>query len=400
MECLIEVFDYDQINNLLSVLAFRPNKVVILFDEREASANDIKKVNDACKSRVKNITFECHKINVDSIDNIEEVCKKIIHENPDCHFDITGASEISAIAIYNACVKTFTPIFKLDLKKEKIVNIYGCRYLESKFNIPNISFETLLMSHGAYVSGNTHKSPPHDMYDNIVKFCNAAFQDIQKWKDLCFYLQVAGAAYREEKKPLFLSAPKKVDFFKNNVESHAQLEDTSLLALANSLSLISGFKDNGFSIKFKYKDHVIKKYMTDFGTLLEVYIYILIKQCKDFKDARLSVVINWDKERLDQVEILNEIDVTFFSGIHPVFVSCKLSEPNSEALQELSIYRSYFGGRQSKCVLVTLASIKKEKSHLRKRAKDMKIDIIDGKDVKSGNFINKLKRILDGNDDK
>ena len=130
------------------------------------------------------------------------------------------------------------------------------------------------------------------------------------------------------------------------------------------------------------------------------YIYILIKQCKDFKDARLSVVINWDKERLDQVEILNEIDVTFFSGIHPVFVSCKLSEPNSEALQELSIYRSYFGGRQSKCVLVTLASIKKEKSHLRKRAKDMKIDIIDGKDVKNGNFINKLKRVLDGNDDK
>lgn len=394
MECLIEVYDHDQINNLLCVLAFKPSKVVMLFDEREASVEDIIKVRQACKSRVKDLVFEYGTIDVDSIDNIEEVCKKIIHDNPDCHFDITGESEIAAIAVYNACVKTFTPIFKLDLKREKIINIYGCRYLENEFKLPHISFETLLMAHGAYISGNTHKSPPSDMYDNIITFCNVAFQDVQQWKDLCSYLQIATSVCRMDKNPLVLSAPKSLSLKKGNIESHVNLNNTSLLLLAEDLSFISGFKDSNSKIKFKFKNNIFKKYMTDFGTLLEVYIYILIKRCKSFKDTRLSAVINWNKGKEDQVDVLNEIDVIFFSGIHPVFVSCKLSEPTSEALQELSIYRSYFGGKQSRCVLVTLANLKKERSHLRKRAKDMKIEIIDGKDIKDGNFINKLKSVL------
>lgn len=399
MECLVEVFDNDQINNLLSVLAFKPKKVVMLFDQREASIKDIDRIKDACRTRVKNVVFEYENINIDSIDSIEEVCKKIIHDNPDCHFDITGGGEIAAIAVYNACVKTFTPIFKLDFKLEKVINIYGCRYLESEFNIPNISVDTLLIAHGAYINGNTHKSPPSEMHNNIVKFCDVAFNDIQKWKDLCFYLQVASSVHRIEKNPLLFSAPKNVRYLNGKHKTNVRLKDESLLILANDLSFINGFRDNETKIKFNFRDYIIKKYMTDIGTLLEVYVYILIKKCKDFKDVRLSVVVNWNKEKVDQVEVLNEIDITFFSGIHPVFISCKLSEPTSEALQELSIYRSYFGGKQSRCILVTLGNVKREKSHLRKRARDMKIGIIDGKDIKNGHLIDKLKSILNDSND-
>ena len=134
--------------------------------------------------------------------------------------------------------------------------------------------------------------------------------------------------------------------------------------------------------------------MTDFGTWLELYTYLSLKREKIFDDVRLSVRVYWNVDNQTLNDVTNEIDVTFFSGMRPVFVSCKLSEPSSEALQELSVYPNYFGGRYSRCILVTLGTIKKEKSYIFRRARDMKIDLIDGKSIKNGEFINTIKKVL------
>ena len=94
------------------------------------------------------------------------------------------------------------------------------------------------------------------------------------------------------------------------------------------------------------------------------------------------------------VEITNEIDVTLFCGIHPVFISCKLSEPSSEALQELSVYRSYFGGRHSRCILVTLAAIHKDRSYVFARAKEMGITLLDGSVIRSGKLAEAVQQAV------
>ena len=117
--------------------------------------------------------------------------------------------------------------------------------------------------------------------------------------------------------------------------------------------------------------------MTDYGTWLELYTYISIKKDPMFDDVRLSVKIDWNTKNQIFSGVINEIDITFFSGIRPVFISCKLSEPSSEALQELSMYPNYFGGR-----------------YIFKRARDMKINLIDGKTIKKGKFINNIKEIV------
>ena len=66
----------------------------------------------------------------------------------------------------------------------------------------------------------------------------------------------------------------------------------------------------------------------------------------------MSTKINWEPKRTYFMEITNEIDVTFMAGIRPYFISCKLSEPASDALQEISVYPSYFGGEGSKWAFV------------------------------------------------
>ena len=111
----------------------------------------------------------------------------------------------------------------------------------------------------------------------------------------------------------------------------------------------------------------------------------------------MSVKIDWNGQRKIPVEVTNEIDVTCFYGIHPVFISCKLSEPSSEALQELSIYKSYFGGRHSRCILVTLANLNPERSYPVWRAKEMGIHLIDGNSIRRGTFIKDILKALEGN---
>ena len=134
--------------------------------------------------------------------------------------------------------------------------------------------------------------------------------------------------------------------------------------------------------------------MTDFGVWLELYCFIKLEQCDLFHDVRLSVKIDWNKSENSLIEIVNEIDVTFFYKTRPCFLSCKLSEPSSDALQELSVYPFYFGGKNSKSILTVLSDVNRGNSYLYKRAKSMQISMIDGNDIKNNKFIDTIKKAL------
>ena len=393
MECLVELYDQEQINNLIVVLALRPKKAIFLYDKRDASPATFHAIEKACKSRINPFTLEAIEIDSKHLENIYETCKTIIHQNPECFFDITGGGQIGAIAAYLICKKTFTPLFTLDIEKDEIINVLGSNFLEKRFVLPKLSMETLLMSHGATIHGNNHPKPPAELYGPILSFCSAIFENIGEWKDLCFYFQMALSQYGVEYNPLLFVAPKKI----SSGIAKAEVENLKLIFLAEQLGFIKNLQCEGKKISFSFKNAMIKKYMTDYGTWLELFVYITLKKAQRFHDVRMSVKINWESGRKDVLEIINEVDVTFFHGVHPVFVSCKLSEPASEALQELSVYRTYFGGRHSKCILVTLASIKKDRSYVLRRARDMNISVIDGSSIKNGTFLDQLKEALDSN---
>lgn len=107
----------------------------------------------------------------------------------------------------------------------------------------------------------------------------------------------------------------------------------------------------------------------------------------------MSVKFEWNNNKTKIMEIVNEIDLTFFYGIHPYFISCKLSEPSADALRELSMYPSYFGGNNSKSALVFVSKVNKQRSYTYTRAHDMGICVIDGHTIKSGKFISEKKNL-------
>ncbi len=392
MDCLIELYDHDQLNNLVDILAFRPRKVVFIFDKREIRDQDLHAIKLACRQALPNLQIEAVSITPVSLDEITRTCKQVIHQNPNCYMDITGGGELNAIGAYLACRSTFTPIFKVDIINGSFINVYGCKSMENRFFLPTLSLDILLLAHGAIHGGHGHSQPSDLWLDPLFRFCQQIFQDLSGWKDFCFYLQTGCTAYPTSS-PLFFSAPAQIPVSDGNFAGGKE----SFFQLANQLNLIADYQKEKNWISFSFANTAIRHYLTDYGTCLELYTYISLSRSNAFHDVQMSVKIDWNGQRKIPVEVTNEIDVTCFYGIHPVFISCKLSEPSSEALQELSIYKSYFGGRHSRCILVTLANLNPERSYPVWRAKEMGIHLIDGNSIRRGTFIKDILKALEGN---
>lgn len=390
MDCLIELYDHEQLNNLVDILAFRPKKAVFLYDKRETRYEDIHAVETACKQTLPDIRMEAVAMNTLSLDEITNTCKQVIRNNSNCYMDITGGGELSAIGAYLACRDAFTPIFKVDVVNGIFINAYGCKSMEETFSLPTLSLDTLLLAHGAALGGTGHPKPSTDWFDPLFTFCQTIFEDLSRWKDLCFYLQTGCTSHATPYRPLSFSAPSRLSA-PGGKQAAAQLP---LLEKAADLGLITKFSHINNMISFEFGNESIKKYLTDYGTCLELYTYITLCKAGVYDDVRMSVKVDWNGIRPHPVEITNEIDVTFFCGIHPVFLSCKLSEPSSEALQELSVYKSYFGGRHSRCILVTLAVMNPQCSYSLWRAKEMGISVIDGTSIQKGTFLQDLERAI------
>lgn len=391
MLCLVKIMDKERLNNVLSALFFKPKKVVFLYDKiysNKADINGIKKVFEVKLPRSQVEFVEYDSLNIDSI---VRTCTGVTHRNPICYFDITGAGEFSAIGSYLACQKTFTPMFKLDTHSKKLINVYGCKSLESTFEMPELTMDTVFTLNGAEMIGHQRMEPDREMFESILKYCEHIFSNIEAWKKLCLFLQTACARLGNDFSHQLFYSDKVIEASNERIE----IAGEKLLQFAEELKFISNLDLDGDRVSFCFKNDKIRKYMTDFGVWLELFCYINLERCNDFHNVSMSTKISWEPTRSYFMEVTNEIDVTFMAGIRPYFISCKLSEPASDALQEISVYPSYFGGEGSKCALVVLENINKEKSYIYKRAHDMGICIIDGRDIRSGKFIEKISRSLE-----
>lgn len=390
MECLIEIYNEDQISNLTIIFALRPKKVILLYDKNHPNKKGMQYLKDACTNKISNIIFEFKRFDSTDLEKITDLCSDLIHQNTPCYVDITGADELGAIGAYLACKKTFTPIFKIDIIDNKLINIYGCNSLEKNFIPPIFTIDSIFAVHGASVVGNNHQTPPKKLYENILKFCDVIFRRLNEWKSLCYYLQTGNAKYPQGVKTNLFWAPKTI----NNNKNKITFQSDYLLKEAEKLNLIYNLDICDTSVSFEFKNKNIKRYLTDYGVWLELYCFITLKRCPLFHDVRMSVKLDWNNKEKNPVGVMNEIDITFFYKTCPCFISCKLSEPSSDTLQELSMYPNFFGGKNSKPFLTILTSVNKKVSYMYKRAQSMNITVIDGNDIKHNRFLQHIKNSL------
>ena len=155
--------------------------------------------------------------------------------------------------------------------------------------------------------------------------------------------------------------------------------------MIRELSIVSGQ-----SVSFQFRDLNTRAWLRDVGSVLELYAY---KACLDtgiFNDVISSAVVRWD-DTLGHSSVTNEIDVMATRGVIPLFLSCKVSEIKTEALNELAILRDRFGGKGAKAAIISTEPCNAAARH---RAAQLGITVIDLEELKSGQLVHRLKVIM------
>ena len=122
----------------------------------------------------------------------------------------------------------------------------------------------------------------------------------------------------------------------------------------------------------------------------DLFVYIESHKIKNASEIIHSAVIDWvSDDGVDRAG--NEIDVLLNIDSVPVSISCKLTDPDIEAVNEIQINKLRIAGRKGKGILVAFSSFKQNKTSTYYRAVELGIGILDKGDILSGNFAQRLE---------
>ena len=90
-----------------------------------------------------------------------------------------------------------------------------------------------------------------------------------------------------------------------------------------------------------------------------------------------SVMIGWDLEKRPKFNVENEIDVVLMKQGIPIFISCKMTNPKPEDLNEIFALAGSFGGYGAIPALATSTDVRNRATTLWNRAQEMGVTLID-----------------------
>ena len=376
----IEFYDKDVIKNTLGVISIKPDKIVFVYDDTITDMNRFKSLEKCFKRHLPNAVLEKYPVDILKIDEIYDTVSRIINDNDECIVDFTGGSELMTIAGYKAGLDNGARLVYTDILSKKVMNINDTgQYMPTD----ELTLEDFIDARGACFIGNSHDGPREDMYDAILDMCRIMFRNIRIWRDTCAYIQTAMA----DSEPNDTMLHAKVEI--SQKDGRKVTPDRRLIGAFERLGFIKNLYFSDRYVAFDFASPQIKSYMISYGVWLELYVYINAKRAGIFKDVRLGTMIDWDA--YDGVLVPeNEIDVIFMDESMPVFVSCKLRDANTPALNELLIEKKRIGGWFSKSIMVTFGDKSSMGTGTYNRARQYGIEILDKEDIMSDDFSDRL----------
>jgi len=349
------------IPNLTTVLQFEPDKVVLLKTiEMEEKASLLEDVLKKKKIDVRSETIEAYDIN-----NVIAISESLIDRCKNCKvsLNITGGTKIGTLGTFQAFYTRGKEIFYVNTKDNKILKLFPeNEQLEIPIKI-NISITDYLAVYGFQIN-------------SYVKDDGYIF----KRKELTDYL-----ADTILTKPHIIPAIN-TELHRFNEKSPLPIsikmpDDKKLLGLIDMLDGIS--KQNGNRINIS--NHSSLMYLKGFW--FEEFVYMAAKSLEP-DEIKLNVKGKWITK--GQHPPKNEFDVMLSKGNRLFCISCKTANPDRKVEEdEEGVGKEYiyelvslsdkalglFGKRM-------LASARKVNDlAVRERAKILKVDIVDGKNI-------------------
>lgn len=414
---VVEFYDRTPVENVISSLTIVPDKIIFIGDGKvmEKSKSVYRSFFQA---RGLKTEPDFRNINRNNLSNIVEVLSSIVETEEQCVFDLTGGDDLVLVAM--GIVFQKYPDKNIQMQRFNVRNgvVTDC---DNDGTVLYSGSPALSVEENIYLNGGTvryenenekeERTFKWDLSDDFVKdiekMWNICRTDPGLWNSRLNVLE----AFEEFATDSSLNVAVNLSAVEEHLK-HVGIKNVpvkGLLMALNRNRLIYSYIDSGQNISFTYKNEQVKKCLIKSGTALEMKVLITANSLKNkdgtpfYTDSMNGVYIDWDGDLHNatdkEKDTENEIDVVLMKGMTPVFISCKNGQVGEDELYKLDAVANRFGGLYVKKVLIATYLGKKGKSmeYFRQRAKDMKINLIDGVHLKNDQEFAKMVKSLTSN---
>ena len=348
---------------------FKPKEAVFLVsDKMKSNAEALEKVFKEKNIKVTLVSIE----NIYDFQEMENCFIELIDQfdGKDIALNVTGGTKLMAIVAQNTFAMGGKPIFYVDSDNNQILFISRD---EKGQSIPNkmlncqIDLKTYLSAYGMVYKSAKQPMTSEQLITNLEPF----IKQYDKYKDDIPLLNSYAA---ESQKSGF-----KVDFKHHKVKSFV-----TLLEELHHKNLLDFDRH-----RIDFRDTVHKDLLN--GVWLEEITYKAIENIKSIQDKALSLEVgnsSYDQSKhqyaLKNQGNQNEFDIAFMAKNRLHIIECKTQLMNKEGgikseeiLYKLEALKNYGGLMTKKC----LVSYFEVPESVKNRAKELHIEIIQGKDL-------------------
>ena len=385
MKTLVELFSNEPILNLLATRIFKPQKLILVCDEKINKQN-INTINIVLNNwNLSFINTQAIYTNSADYNDIFNTLEKICQTEDDIVFDLAGGSELMLFACGVLTKKYNSKSYYINTHDLAFHNVNNCEYLNEKYILPRFRVKDILASAGAKITGYYKYRPSKrdtEIGDDILASWDILWKHPNAWTNQISWFQQA----------LRQSPAEKVTY---SAQKHLKIDHANMTILnkLKDIGVLTELYEHNGTIHLTFKNAELKHCFTVQGIWLELYGFLNAYRLNWFNDVKTSVKIGWtnDYERNDETK--NEIDILLVKGITPIFVSCKMGMPSALALSEIKTLSTRFGGVLAKTVVLTAKDVCSGSMAIYNRAKELNIYIIDKKDIDNNNVAKRLMEI-------
>lgn len=394
---IIECFEKAPIENMISTLAARPDKLVFIGDESQMTKSLTVYKRFLSEYGYKKTKVLSKGIDKNNLNDIVSVLTEIVTTEDECIIDITGGDEMVLLGVgivYDRYRDSRSvKLQKFNILNGKIIDCDGDR--EVSFDGKNsLTIQKLIALYGGIIApGDPQPSEYFSAFD-INPLWKMVCDNPKEWNRSLGILREFEA--RAPKNP-FVDPKERLEYQLNlqglsaNVTDYENKFDTYYDLITKFM--LNGFVENvslrGDWFSYKYTDLLIRRCLNKAGDVLELKTYFEVRDLevngeKFFNDCQVGVNIDWDgvmHEINDETkDTRNEIDVVAMHGLIPVFISCKNGTIEEIEVYKLNTVAERFGGKYAKKVLIA-SDFKRDNPNsetaFKQRCKDMNIFFIE-----------------------
>ena len=391
---VVEFFDTNAVENIISMLLCAPEKVVLVGDSRKRMLKAKERYEDIAAAHGIPVTFLCETVNRNDLQDIIEKLDNIVAKHGECAFDLTGGEDLYLVAVGTVFC---THRDKVQLHRFNINNgkLYDCdadgRLIACKQ--VSLTVQHNVKAYGGRVIFEDEKPKTTHRWDFNQEFCadltrmwNISKKDFPRWNLAVNTLDDFHTYCMQDTASLsvFIETEKVKETLKRK-GTEAFLSGGFFKEL-ETYDLINGLTFSTTGIAFTYKNEQVKRCLTNAGRVLELFVTQTAKQLTDengnplFDDVMTGVSIDWDGElQADTQDVDNEIDVMLMKDVTPIFISCKNGRNfKSDELYKLSTVAERFGGQYAKKVGIAtqIPEMQERGEAIVNRATEMGITVI------------------------